>query len=119
MAIRYSGDVEVRIQYGGAGYRDPQNKEGVFFDPSGEGFYFATIRAPGIRNAAILSEREIGLPKWTLSRKPPTSSESFDTAAEAFLKWAEQHVGELPVELDKYNQIVVHRVFQSPCPTRR
>ena len=124
MAIRYSGDVEVRMQYGGAGYRDPKNKRGVFFDPRGEGFYFASIRAPGIRNVAILSEREIGLPKWSLSRKlPPAagqapSSEQYDMVAEAFLKWAEIYVGELPVELDNHNQIVVRRVFQSPCPTR-
>ena len=116
MAIRYSGDVEVRIHYGGAGYK--RNKRDVYFDPKGEGFYFATIRAPGVRNAAILSEREIGLPKWSLTRKPPTSSESFDNAAEAFLKWAEIHVGALPVELDNKNQIVVRRVFQSPCPVR-
>lgn len=122
MAIRYSGDVEIRIRYGGAGYKD-QKKRHVYFDPKGKGFYFATIRAPRVRNSAILSEREIGLPE-TLTQKPraygasgPTS-EDFDTAAEAFIKWAELHTGELPVELDKHHQIVIHRVFQSPCPVK-
>ena len=135
MTIRYSGDVEIRLQYGGAGYlpgfgRNPAGssrgplrstrrggtqERGVYFDPNGEGFYYATIRAPYVRNAAILSFREAGLP--TLSRKQATASDAYDKAALAFLKWAEKHVGELPVELDDQNRIVVHRVFQSPCPT--
>ena len=114
MAIRYSGDVEVRMQYGGAGYKDKKNKRGVYFDPHGEGFYYAAIRAPHVRNAAILSLREVGLRE--LSRKQATTSESYDTAAMAFLKWAELHLGELPVEIDDRNRIVVRRVFQSPCP---
>lgn len=123
MAIRYSGDVEVRMQYGGAGYIDPasggtskkglsRQRRDVYFDPNGKGFYYAHIRAPHLRNAAILSLREIGLTQ----KQSPTSSEAFDDAALAFLKWSEIHVGELPVELDDRNRIVVRRVFQSPCP---
>ena len=111
MAIRYSGDVEVRIQYGGAGYVKKQKTP--YFNPSGEGFYYAHIRAPHVRDAAILSTREVGL----THKLDPRSSEAYDVAALAFLKWAELHVGELPVELDK-KKIVVRRVFQSPCPIR-
>ena len=111
MTIRYSGDVEIRLQYGGAGY----NPDGsVYFDADGEGFYYATVRAPYVRNAAILSFREVGLP--ALSRKQAVSSEAYDTAALAFLKWSEKHVGDLPVELDGMRKIVVRRTFQSPCP---
>ena len=109
MAIRYSGDVELRIEYGGAGYIGRQ----PVFEPDGNGFYYAHIRAPHIRNAAILSLREVGLTR----KHDPRSSEAYDTAALAFLKWAELHVGELPVELDG-NKIMVRRVFQSPCPVR-
>lgn len=85
------------------------------FDPKGNGFYYAHIRAPHVRNGAILSLREVGLSD-RLSRKSATSSESYDTAALAFTKWAELHVGRLPVELDSRNQIVIRRTFQSPCP---
>ena len=117
MAIRYSGDVEVRIQYGGAGYL--KNNDVPYFDPSGEGFYYAHIRAPHMRDAAILSTREVGLTRKSRfgPKLDPRSSEAYDAAALAFLKWAELHVGELPVELDKKG-IVVRRVFQSPCPIR-
>jgi len=115
VAIRYSGDVELRLQYGGAGYYD--GKESPFFDPNGEGFYFTTIRAPNIRSEAILSLREVGLSP-SISRNQATTSENYDTAALALLKWAELNIGKLPVELDSRNRIVVRRVFQSPCPVR-
>ena len=113
MAIRYSGDVEVRMQYGGAGYL--KNRDIPYFDPSGEGFYYAHIRAPHVRDTAILSLREVGLTQK--QKQDPRSSDAYDAAALAFLKWAELHEGELPVELDG-NDIVVRRVFQSPCPVR-
>lgn len=113
MAIRYSGDVEIRMEYGGAGYISGD----VVFDPNGSGFYYAHVRAPRIRNSAILSLKEVGLSD-RLSRKQATTSESYDTAARAFLKWSELHVGELPVELDRQNRILIRRVFQSPCPVR-
>lgn len=108
MAIRYSGDVELRIEYGGAGYIGRQ----PVFEPDGQGFYYAHIRAPHVRNAAILSLREVGLTR----KQNPRSSESYDTVALAFIKWAELHIGKLPVELDNRNRIVVRRTFQSPCP---
>lgn len=110
MAIRFSGDVEVRMQYGGAVWL---RKGMPLFSPEGAGFYYASIRAPYLRRAAILSLREIGLP--SLSRKLATSSEAYDEAALAFLKWTEKHEGKLPVEIERH-QIVVRRVFQSPCP---
>lgn len=110
MAIRYSGDVELRIQHGGAS----QNRTRVTFDPRGNGFYYAHIRAPYIRNAAILSAREIGLTR----KHGATSSEAYDEAALAFLKWAEIHLGPLPVALDRFNRISVRRVFHSPCPVK-
>jgi hypothetical protein len=114
VAIRYSGDVELRLQYGGAGYRRG-NKEDPFFDPDGEGFYFTTVRAPHVRSEAILSLREVGLDP-SITRNQATASESYDTAALALLKWVEINLGKLPVELDDHNHIVVRRVFQSPCP---
>jgi hypothetical protein len=118
MAIRYSGDVELRIQYGGAGYRRG-NRE-PYFDPDGEGFYFTTVRAPHVRSEAILSLREVGLipPFGGISRNQATTSKSYDTAALALLKWVELNMGKLPVELDWRNRIVVRRVFQSPCPVK-
>ena len=115
MTIRYSGDVEVRLKYGGAGY---DRRGDPYFDSEGDGFYYAAIRAPHVRNAAILSLKEVGLGQ-RLSRKQATTSESYDTAAMAFLKWAELHLGELPVEVDDQNRIVVRRVFQSPCPVSK
>lgn len=119
VAIRYSGDVELRLQYGGAGYTGSRRygtKE-PFFDPDGEGFYFTTIRAPGIRTEAILSLREVGL-NSSITRNQATTSESYDTSALALLKWAELNLGALPVELDSRNRIILHRVFQSPCPIK-
>lgn len=116
MAIRYSGDVELRIQYGGAGYHRG-NKNDPFFDPQGEGFYFTTVRAPHVRNEAILSLREVGL-STSMTRNQAVTSESYDTAALALLKWAELNLGKLPVELDSRDRIIVRRVFQSPCPVR-
>lgn len=115
MAIRYSGDVELRIQYGGAGYYD--GKDNPFFDPNGEGFYFTTVRAPHVRSEAILSLREVGLDS-SMTRNQAVTSESYDTAALALLKWAELNLGKLPVELDSRDRIIVRRVFQSPCPVR-
>ena len=112
MAIRYSGDVELRIQYGGAS----QNSRGVTFNPRGHGFYYTSIRAPYIRNAAILSTREVGLSRK--QEENPTSSDAYDTAALAFFKWAEIHLGELPLETDRFNRITVRRVFHSPCPVK-
>jgi hypothetical protein len=99
MAIRYSGDVEVRIAY------------------DEDGFYSATVRAPGERGRAILSIREVGLRKG-LSRKQLVSSEAFDVAAKAFVEFAELHRGHLPVELDEKGHMVIRRVFQAPCPVR-
>jgi hypothetical protein len=102
MAIRYSGDVEVRMEY-----RSPVAREGL---------YYATIRAPGQRGRAILSVREVGLSRKL--QKEPKSPESFDEAALSFLEWAEMNLGELPVELDEKNRMIIRRRFQAPCPIR-
>lgn len=114
MAIRYSGDVEIRLTYGGASWVDKAHTR-PRFSPRGEGFYYAHLRAPYLRNAAILSFREIGL-RDNLTRREATSSNAYDMAAERFLEWAEMHVGALPLEVDDRHRIVVRRVFQSPCP---
>jgi len=100
MAKRYSGNVEVRMDYGG------------------EGFYFATIRAPGWDARAILSTREVGFSK--ASRLSPgflRSPEAYDQAALAFITYAEEEWGDLPVETDGKDHLIVRRGYQSPCPT--
>lgn len=112
MAIRYSGDVEVRIEHGNA-YFDKRG--GVVFEKGGAGFYYATIRAPKVRKAAILSYREAGLNQG-LMRKP-VSSETYDRVAEAMILWVEKHIGKLPIEYEG-PRVLVRRVFQSPCPVR-
>lgn len=81
-----------------------------------QGLYYATIRAPGQRGRAILSPREVGLSRK--QQKEPRSPESFDEAALSFIEWAEMNLGELPIETDDKNQMIIRRRFQSPCPVR-
>jgi hypothetical protein len=95
VAIRYSGDVELRITYEA-------------------GFYYASIRSPGQRGRAVLSVKEAGL----THKRDKKSPESIDEAALSFLEWAEMNVGELPIEVDEEDRMIVRRRFQAPCPVR-
>lgn len=83
----------------------------------GEGFYFATLRAPGWDARAILSTREIGFRKASPRSAYLRSPEAYDQAALAFITYAEKEWGDLPVETDGKDHLVVRRGYQSPCPT--
>jgi len=106
MAIRYSGDVEVRI-------REIRLK--------GQRAFYANFRVTSgraslgkrpYRAAAVSSFREMGVgPRARLT--PAT----YDQAAMAFLAWAQQNErGRLPLDMDRKGKIVLRRIFQSPCP---
>lgn len=75
MAIRYSGDVEVRITWTGRVYR-------------------GTVRAPGFRGHGTLTRKEAGV------TGDPRSPESYDRAAVALLREAERRGGHLPRDRD-------------------
>lgn len=109
MAIRYSGDAEVRIRY------------------NHDGFYYGYVRAPGRRARARLSLKEVGLTnkgarELTTSEKKDlewTTPESYDEAALVMLQLAEIEGGLLPLERSRKakGHIVIRRLFQAPCPT--
>lgn len=92
MAIRYSGEVEIRISYKG-------------------GRYIAKLRAPGFRATGGLSLKEIGL------RVSPTSSEAYDKVALILLR--EAHA-KAPLRMDRNGKTIqISRIFRSPCPAPR
>lgn len=91
MAKRYSGDVELRIEW----------RE----DPPG---YYAQIRAPGKRARAFLP--------WKMVRATePTTPEAYDEAAKKILAFALRE-DELPVSREQDGNVEVARVFVAPCP---
>jgi len=97
MAIRYSGDVEIRIR-----------RKGQFF--------YATLRAPGHSGKAILSLRECGV------TREHSKSTAYDFAAIAFVeladKWRKEN-GEAKLPAQRRNsEIEIRRLFQAPCPIR-
>jgi hypothetical protein len=89
MAVRYAGDVELRMRFEG-------------------GVYHAAIRQPGLRMKGTLTARECGI-----TRKP-TDPESYDRAAKAFLREARRMAKQQRFELFLGP---LRRTFQSPCPT--
>lgn len=89
MAIRYCGDVEIRLHYV-------------------EGRYHAKLRAPGLRAKGDLRPS-------LRARKSPLSPEAYDDMALAFLRLA-QRKG-FPV-LTESGRIQLRRTFQAPCPYR-
>lgn len=100
MAIRYSGDVEIRLNYV-------------------DGKYRATVRAPGFSAKGSLSPREVGLTR----KLQPSSPDSYDEAAMAFLQAARtlskhERRKMLPLDVDAYDRIQIRRTFQAPCPVR-
>lgn len=99
MAIRYSGDLEIRL---------------TFVD----GKFRAAIRSPGFHAKGTLTPREAGLTR----KHQPSSSESYDEAAIAFLKeariLAKKQGRKLLIATDAYGNIELRRTFQAPCPVR-
>jgi hypothetical protein len=89
MAIRYSGDVEIRMQY------------------KGRDLYIASVRAPGEHILLAIRQRFLF--------KNAGESKAYDAIAEEALQQAMKHT-ELPAEFDTRGNPVVRRVFQSPCP---
>lgn len=96
MAIRYSGDIEVRVR---------------FLD----GVYHGAVRAPGFRARGTLSKRDA-----RVTHKDPTSSEAYDQAALAFIKGAMVRAKKAGKKIYPSGEghIEVRRTFQSPCPYR-
>lgn len=99
-AIRYSGDVEVRM-VPRAWHHNGQDL-----------WYTATLAAPGQRLVAVLSAEEAGV---TGDLRAP---DSYDRAARRFLTIAQERGWSLPLETDPHGQPLVRRVFRSPCPLR-
>lgn len=96
MAIRYSGDVEIRISFARGKYR-------------------ASLRAPGFRATGEIS-RVKALGGRSLS---PTGPEAYDVAALALLREARVQARAEGFVLPTSGTfaIEVRRTFQSPCPT--
>ena len=101
MALRFSGDVELRITL--KPYRGDDGKVAPF--------YFAHIRAPGHTGNGILSPREAGVHFWSDARSP----ESYDKAALAFIELAGRDV-KSHASRDPHG-VTILRVQQAPCPT--
>ncbi len=89
MAKRYSGDVEVRVQW----------------IPRGR-FYTWSTRSPyGRANGRIRLKSEAKI-------REPASSETYDRVASYVLS----RMPSEPVELDDNGRVLVRRLFQAPCP---
>lgn len=100
MAIRYSGDAEVRVLW------DPAQQR-----------YHGAVRDPYVRwrGSAPRPSKVRG------QRIRHRASESYDLMAALFLRRAQQWAKaerrhELQLE-EKHGRIVVRRIFQAPCPT--
>lgn len=109
MAIRYSGDVEVRMYY-----------------KRGRDTYEWTVRAPrGFRMRGNLPRANLrGIMSLTRKFDGPDSSASYDEVARSVLnvarRWAAVRSGRrLPVAWEDNGQILVRRTFQAPCPVLR
>ena len=95
MAIRYSGDAEVRLQW------DDERRlyRGVVSDP--EFVWRGTTGPTGLS---------------------PRSSEAYDRAARVLLKradtWAQENEDAKIDYAEDQSGMVILRVFQAPCPTR-
>jgi alpha-L-arabinofuranosidase len=98
MAVRYSGDVEVRLEWDGRVYQ-------------------GRMRAPGYKGHGSIGPREAGLDRFD----DPASSESYDLAAMAFLrelyKWCRKNKVDVGLAVN-LGQVTIRRTFQSPCPVR-
>lgn len=99
MAIRYSGDLEIRLSFV-------------------DGKFRAAIRSPGFHAKGTMTPREAGLTR----KHQPSSPDSYDEAALAFLKEAKALARKQKVSLliaeDAFGNIEIRRTFQAPCPVR-
>ena len=96
MAIRYSGDVEVAMQWDGRGYK-------------------VLVRSVhGRRIQGHVTKAELGL---TRKQGASTSSEMYDEVARQVLRLSEKKFGKLPLTRQG-STIEIRRTFQSPCPYR-
>lgn len=91
MAIRYSGDTEIRFGW-------DKNKK----------IYRGTVRDPYKKWNGYCKIIWIG---------DPTDSSAYDRAAIKLIKLAEYKVGKFELERE-YGQIKIRRIFQSPCPKK-
>lgn len=90
MTIRYSGDVEMRMRY------------------EGRGLYRVSVRSPENQALIEVSHRTlIGA---------PNSPKAYDNVAKKAIESVMESVF-LPIEIDGNGEVLVRRVFQSPCPT--
>jgi hypothetical protein len=96
MAVRYSGDVELRIRWSGDAYE-------------------VTVRAPRVRGRGTMTLQELGLARK--ASRDVSSSETYDEVARRILDQLEGEHGTLPLQREG-GQIVVSRLFVSPCPRR-
>ena len=106
MAIRYSGDVEVRLSYQVRTRRYTGRVRSV------RGFSLVL----GIDEATVRQST-------TVTRKSaPRSSEGYDAVARVFLdvarRWAGKRGVKLPLAFGDDGVMEVRRTFQAPCPVR-
>lgn len=99
MARRYSGDVELRIHH------VPGSRKGPGM---GAELYVASVRAPGEHGQATVHHQ----PRLGTSADDPRT---YDAVAKDVIL-AALRSGPLPLEHDEYGDVVIRRVFQSPCP---
>jgi hypothetical protein len=108
MAVRYSGNIEMRIRL--IRMRGWNGKMGLFYE--------VHLRAPRYSGEGVLSLREAGV------SKDPRSSDSYDAAARAFLDLARERDKSL-IEKNAvrekglrglFGAWEILRVQQAPCP---
>lgn len=90
MAVRYSGDAEVRLRFRG-------------------GVYKATVRDPFFRWEGTCTPR-------ARFRAYPATADAYDDAAVTLLLKADEASGHRLLLQAKGREIIVSRLFQSPCP---
>lgn len=96
MAVRYSGDVELRLRWNGRAYE-------------------VVLRAPGVRGRGTLTHQELRLARK--GSRDVSSSETYDEVAKRVIEILEKQHGRLPVNRAN-GGVVIARVFVSPCPQR-
>lgn len=107
MAIRYSGDVEVRVTY-----------------LARTRSYRGRVRAAGGFALAMQLDAGEVRTRSTLTRNsPPASPECYDAVARVLLevarKWALRNERrKLPLAFESDGTMTVRRTFQAPCPVR-
>jgi hypothetical protein len=100
MAIRYSGDAEVRVLW------NPTRR-----------VFVGSVRDPYVRWRGTAPRPSQVKGRRLLHR----ASESYDLMAALFLRraqlWAKEQLGHVLQLEEKHGRIQIRRVFQAPCPT--